>query len=335
MLYDTLDGANSIRIVQGTVGVVLNTLAWLVILRTKSLHNMTNYLLAYLAVVDSMFCTNLFLVNVMAENQGQQSFIGGEIYCRIVGSGFTFILTIYSSSFGLCLVTYERYIGIVHPLHYPRMMSPKKVIMIIFIALGMSILFSSSRLFIHNANNDTNHPGCELTNLHVDMLITLLSVGNVLFVLFGNLLPILFMGWVYYKIQATLKRSAQHFQQQNVQGAALNLLQARQNVISMLRIVMGAVVVLWTPIDFLLIICLPVNPMMKWCYTNSAQTLITIFNVVSDMNSVINPIIYVFKYKKFRKGLQDMLCCCIGRPLRPNRIVAHITMNERNVLDQR
>ena len=306
-------------------GIVLNTLAWLVILRTKSLHNMTNYLLAYLAVIDSIYCCNFILHIATAKSYQTESFIGREIYCRTVKSGFILVLTASSSSYGLCLVTYERYIGIVHPLHYPRKMCPKKVICIIFIALGISFLCSSPRLFTVNASNDTSWLGCKLS----DSFDTMESVTVVLFFLFGYLLPILCLAWAYYKIQATLKRSAQQFKQQNVQGAALELLHARQNVISMLRIVMGALFILWTPLAFYHIICLP-SAMTEWCHSFSVY-LVYVFNSMYKMNSVVNPIIYIFKYKKFRKGLQDMLCCCIGRPLRPNRIGGQIAMNEQNL----
>ncbi len=138
------------------------------------------------------------------------------------------------------------------------------------------------------------------------------------------------MSWAYYRIQATLKRSAQQLQQQNVQGAALELLQARQNVISMLRIVMGALVVLWTP----LILWLMLSSLSQdkklcgMCGSKTRQVITLLFSAIYNINSVINPIIYVFKYKKFRQGLQDMLCCCVGRLLRLNRIEVQIAMNE-------
>ncbi|XP_033627371.1 trace amine-associated receptor 5-like [Asterias rubens] len=205
------------------------------------------------------------------------------------------------SSFGLCLVTYERYIGIVHPLHYPRRITLKKI--------QATLETNAQQLQQQNVQG----AAIELLQAREKVINTLRIVMVVLLVLWtpsaiwmticslsvdkklgltltGYLFPIIFMCWAYYKIQATLKRGAQQLQQQNVLGAALELLHARKNVIHMLMIVMGALVVL--------------------------------------MNSVINPIIYVFTYKKFRKGLQDMLCCCIGRPLRPNRIEVQIAMNE-------
>ncbi|XP_033646523.1 adenosine receptor A2b-like [Asterias rubens] len=166
-----------------------------------------------------------------------------------------------------------------------------------------------------------------------DSFFTLSNVTNVFFILFCYLLPILFMSWVFYKIQATLKRSAQHFQQQNVQGAALELLKARQNVISMLWIVMGTVIVLWTPLVFNMIICLPPS-MEEWCYfSKSSATITFVLNLIFFMNPVINPIIYVFRYKKFRKGLRNMLCRCFGQPQRTNRTVVWIAMNKQNVYE--
>ncbi len=232
---------DTIAIAQGTVGVVLNTLAWLVILRTKSLHNMTNYLLVYLAVVDSIYSCNIIFVHATTGNHQPEGFIDGEIFCWIVRSGFANILTAYLSSYGLCLVTYERYIGIVRPLHYQRLMSAKKVKLIIFISWMMSVIFTSPLLFTTAVDNDIN----EACDHKIDSLLS--QLGTTHAVIYSYLLAILFMSWAYYKIQATLKRSAQQLQQQNAQGAALELLQARQNVISTLKIVIGALVVLWTP----------------------------------------------------------------------------------------
>ncbi|XP_071789578.1 galanin receptor type 2-like [Asterias amurensis] len=283
---------------------------------------MTNYLLAYLAVVDSIYCCEIILRTVTTTAQLPERFIGREIFCRTVYSGFIYWITLFSSSYALCLVTYERYIGIVHPLHYPRMMSPKKVILITFIALGMSVLFSSPLLFTRNADWLDCKPS--------DTYDTMVNVSCVLFFLFAYLLPILFMSWIYYKIQATLKRSAQQLQQQNVQGAALELLQARQNVIIMLKIVLGALIVLWTPKSFELVICLP-DAMREWCNNSYPFALRLALVFMYKMNSVINPIIYIFKHKKFRKGFQDMLCCCNGRPPRPNQIGEQIAMNEQNM----
>ena len=319
---DRTDLVYKVGMTQGITGVILNTLAWLVILRTKSLHNMTNYLLAYLAVVDSIYCCSIIFDNVNLETIVPVTIIGREIYCQIIESYFASMILFYPSIYGLCLVTYERYIGIVNPLHYPRLISAKKVSFVIFLSWMLAFLLSSPYLFTMAAGKETDI-ACDFK---VDLLYALTLMADILFLIFSYFLPITFMGLAYYKIQDTLKRSAQQFQQQNVQGAALELLQARQNVISMLRIVMGALVVLWTPAMMQVFFCLlPQNETVCWS-PNGELVLAHLYNLY-NMNSVINPIIYVFKYKKFQKGLQDMLCFCIGRNLRLNRV--SVQMNEQ------
>ncbi|XP_071801300.1 tachykinin-like peptides receptor 86C [Asterias amurensis] len=296
-----------IGMTEGIIGMVLNTLAWLVILRTKNLHNMTNYLLAYLAVIDSLTCFCLFF-NFATTTMIPDSEIGRVIYCRLIKAQFVQVIAIYTSSFGLCVVTYERYIGIVHSLHYPRLLSAKKVSVIIFITWMVACLLSIPALFTHVASKDAQQ-ACT----HLWPALTI--VGQILAMLFMYLLPITFMSWAYYKIQATLKINARQLRQQNVQAAAYELLQARQKVVHMLMIVMGALFVLWTPhlIVNVFIIALKESKDALMIWSDTTQ-------MIFYTNSVINPIIYVFKYKKFRRGFQDMLCCCTGRPVRPNQI---------------
>ena len=309
-----------VGIPQGVIGMVLNTLAWLVILRTKGLHNMTNYLLAYLAVVDSLACFSVFLRHVTA---GYAASFEWDIYCRIVDSSFLQAITAKSSSFGLCLVTYVRYIGIVHPLHYPRLVSVKKVTTTVFLTWILSFLITSPHLFYKaSPTGQDRQIACDLTQ---DSIV--LNAGVIMTVVFGYLFPILFMSWAYHNIQVTLKRGAQQLRQQNVQGAALELLQARQNVINILRLVIGALFVLWTPLVAWVSFC-SIQSIEKLCFSNTGETTLSILSCIYSMNSVINPIIYVFKYKKFRNGLQDMLCCCTGQYLRPNQVGVQIAMNE-------
>ncbi|XP_071801299.1 somatostatin receptor type 4-like [Asterias amurensis] len=296
-----------IGMAEGIIGIVLNTLAWLVILRTKNLHNMTNYLLAYLAVIDSLTCFCLFFYFATA-TMIPNSEIGRVIYCHLIKTQFLQAITIYTSSFGLCILTYERYIGIVHSLHYPRLLSPKKVLMIIFITWMIACVLSSPFLFTQVASKDAQQ-ACQ------HLWPALMIMGQILAMLFMYLLPVTFMSWAYYKIQATLKINARQLRQQNVQAAAYELLQARQKVVHMLMIVMGALFVLWTPLVIVNVFVIALkgskDALMIWYDTTQ---------IMYYTNFVINPIIYVFKYKKFRRGFQDMLCCCTGRPVRPNQI---------------
>ncbi len=151
---------------------------------------------------------------------------------------------------------------------------------------------------------------------------------TVVMILFGYLLPILFMSWAYYKIQATLYRNAQQLHRQNIQAAGYELLEARQKLINLLKIIIGSMLVLWTPLVFRSLFCFPTQTQKHpLCTSPSAFNLVITF--LFYMNWVINPIIYVFKYKKFQKGLQEMVCRCFCRS-KPNRINVHIASNEHS-----
>ena len=233
---------------ESIIGIVLNTVACLVILRTKYLHNKTNYLLAYLAVTDSLLCICVFILyHITDELLIPVSFTGRDIYCRLIRSYFLVSMTSFVSVYGLCLVTCERYIAIVHSLHYPRMMSVTRINILISVTWMISLLFSCPYLFTQIGKKDSVQV-CDdkLSNPQQFGPIILVILACTWF-LFGYLLPLLFMSWAYYKIQATLKRNAQQLNQQNVRAAAYELLQARQKLINMLKIVIGALFILWTP----------------------------------------------------------------------------------------
>ena len=272
-------------------------------------------------MVDTLACFSVLLYNT--KDLYTPGLVGLDIYCRLINSRFLESLAVLSSSYGLCLVTFERYIGIVHPLHYPRVMSAKKTAYQIFLAWIISFLISCPNLFVQQANTRKD----ALSACHIILELSLLEdLSTLIMFPFSYIIPIVFMSWAYYKIQATLKKSARQLQQQNVQGAALELLQARQNVISMLRIVMGALLVLWTPLIIWLSLCL-FHQNYDLCQSKSGEYILFLLIFLYDMNSVINPIIYVFKYKKFRKGLQEMF---YSRCARPNLIGVQIAVNEEN-----
>ena len=179
---DKKDSVKKFGTALGIIGMVLNTVAWLVIVRTRNLRNMTNYLLVYLAVIDSIYCFSILFDNVNFGTIVPVTYIGREIYCRIIESYFASALPSYSSIYGLCLVTYERYIGIVHPLHYPRLMSAKKVSFIIFLSWIAAILFSSPLLFTLAAGTETN-----ITCENNTDLSTFHTMSEILFAIFRKI----------------------------------------------------------------------------------------------------------------------------------------------------
>ena len=284
----------------------------------------TKYLTNFvgLSCCDSFIC--VFIYHVTDEILIPLSFTGRDIYCRLMRSMFLIIMTSFASIYGLCLVTYERYIAIVHSLHYPRMMSVTRINILISVTWMISLLFSCPYLFTKIGKKDSVQV-CDDNPSKLQQFETIIIVTfTCIWLLFGYLLPLIFMSWAYYKIQATLKRNAQQLNQQNVRAAAYELLQARQKLVNMLKIVIGALFILWTPT----VIWILLSSLKEEQFYD--HIMLFLINFLFYMNSVINPIIYVFKYKKFQKGLHEMLCSCIGRP-KPNQINVQIALNEQNM----
>ncbi|XP_038066539.1 substance-K receptor-like [Patiria miniata] len=143
-------------------------------------------------------------------------------------------------------------------------------------------------------------------------LLVNLAVADMLLCLELYLLPLTLMSWAYYKIQVTLKRQAKALNLRHARAAAYDLVIARQRLVSMLTIVLGALIILWTPINITFLVCF--DPTDKgpfpFCGSKGFKYFMTITVFLLYFNSVINPIIYELKYKKFRQGLKLTFCCC-------------------------
>ena len=124
------------------------------------------------------------------------------------------------------------------------------------------------------------------------------------------LLPLTLMSLAYYKIHVTLKRQAKALKLQHARAAAYDLVIARQRLVSMLTIVLGALIILWTPIYTSSFLCLQPTNGSPFCDSTGFNYFKRITSFMFYFNSVINPIIYELKYKKFRQGLKVAFGCC-------------------------
>ncbi|XP_038066535.1 neuromedin-U receptor 2-like [Patiria miniata] len=305
-----------IIMVEGVVGFLGNLLVCLVILRVKFLHNMTNYLLVNLAVADMLVCVQAFFFYLSADQDFPlirfvpASLIGKELLCRLLASAFLYWFFASVSAYTLCLVTFERYVSIVHPLQYPRKLTATRMTILIVLTWAISLLFSVPILFTNKGSRDPNKV-CSSTERPHDARIT-----HVLSFLVGYLLPITLMSLAYYKMQLTLKRQASALKMEHARAAAYDLVIARQRLVSMLTIVLGALIVLLTPGHVESLICLhpsQTDPMWSICNSPNYSYLRGACNILLYLNSVVNPIIYEFKYKKFRQGLKVAFHSCFGQ----------------------
>ncbi|XP_038052492.1 neuromedin-U receptor 2-like [Patiria miniata] len=301
---------------EGVIGVLGNLLVCYVILRVKFLHNMTNYLLVNLAVADMLLCLQAVCFYLVTPACTLIAFapvnIGvRDLFCRLVASKFLAWALAFTSAYNLCLVTLERYIAIVHPLHYARKLTTARMVTLVVMVWVISLLLSVPFLFTIQSSDDSSKVCSAVSYPHpaFPILVSLFSV------FFAYLLPLTLMSLAYYKMQVTLKRQAKALNMQHARAAAYDLVIARQNLVSMLKTVLGALIVLWTLCYLATLPCLhrTEQGVFSFCGTQSYRYTRLISVLLFNFNSVINPIIYEFKYKKFRQGFKIAFCSCFKR----------------------
>ncbi|XP_038069752.1 neuromedin-U receptor 2-like [Patiria miniata] len=301
---------------EGVIGVLGNLLVCFVILRVKFLHSMTNYLLVNLAVADMLLCLQEFFLYLMYSDISLLDFVptsvgGRELYCRLLGSDFLAWALVYASAYNLCVVTLERYVAIVHPLQYERKLTATRMKSLIALIWVISFLFSSPYLFTIESSTDPDQACSKLKDHHQEFQMLL----KVFTFFMGYLLPITLMSLAYYKIQVTLKRQAKALNLRHARAAAYDLVIARQRLVSMLMIVLGALIILWTPVYTAILVCAyPLHKgLISFCDSDTYEFIVEFMDFFHYFNSVINPIIYELKYKKFRKGVKVAFCSCVKR----------------------
>ncbi|XP_038067910.1 trace amine-associated receptor 1-like [Patiria miniata] len=304
-----------IMVAEGVIGVLGNLLVCFVILRVKFLHNMTNYLLVNLAVADMLTCLTLFFYNLTVSptctlvryvpNSSWQR----ELLCRILASSYLGWAFSYISAYSLCLVTLERYVAVVHPLQYARKLTVPRMITLISLTWVISFAATIPFLLINSPSDDPDK-ACSEIKYPSESFPVVVGVQGFLF---AFLLPVAMMSWAYYKIQVTLKRQAKALNLRHARAAAYDLVIARQRLVSMLTLVLGALIILWMPVYISLICLHPTNTStFLFCGSSSYVSARGILNFLFYLNSVINPFIYEFKYKKFQQGLKVAFCGCFS-----------------------
>ncbi|XP_071792298.1 tachykinin-like peptides receptor 86C [Asterias amurensis] len=292
----------ALEITFGVVGTVGNSLVCLIIIRAKFLHNMTNYLILSLAVAD--FAASLSLIfNVFFVDDGITSApkrayrAGGELYCRLYGNLFFFWVCVTASVFNLIVVTLERFFAIVFPLHYNHYFTNRRIVILVVLTWVLAVLQEFFALLINSYDAEK-----EVCAYGFPNIATQVAIGLFIF-LTSYFLPLVVMIWAYYKIMRNLQQSARTLLNQQTEDPAYALLRARKKVVQVLFTVVMAFLVLWTPNQVVYLFENLTFPILE-----TDHILYALFRLMAFSNSVVNPFIYGFKYKQFRKGFRVVVC---------------------------
>ncbi|XP_071807988.1 alpha-1A adrenergic receptor-like [Asterias amurensis] len=306
----------------GSVGLVGNALVCITIWHSKTLHTLTNYLILNLAIADFLIslCAilNPWLIwEKFSSTVLPMCYTDANIDSYLDVQVYSLFHRIFTDSSPLCLllVTLERFVGIVQPLKHPTFFSTSKTVILLLLTWAVPFLLEIPAglwfivKYIQNncmASNARDEPG----------IITFPVVSSVIAVI----VPALIMVYMYIVILRNLKRSARNLEEQGIHGPPQELHRAHQKVVNTLVLVTIVFIVLIFPCRviyiYTVVSLVPTAP--------QPVVLQQIVLILGVLNSGINPVVYGFKYDKFRRAFIDMMCCCCKRS-RDNAV--HTEMN--------
>lgn len=194
-------------------------------------------------------------------------------------------------------MTFDRFLGIVHPLHYQQWMTSKRVAMVIGIAWSLPIILSFLPLTWSGYEQEIQN---DMKGVHTSAML----------IIFEFLPPVLML-LMYSRILITARRHARQTAAQinqlkfNNQCASNSTRNRTERSIRVIGAVVLVFVGCWL-LDIYKSIC--------WHYKKCDidRQLVNISVILLFFNSAVNPLVYALLKNDFKRELHKMFCC---RPL--------------------
>ncbi|XP_071965420.1 somatostatin receptor type 4-like [Antedon mediterranea] len=283
--YTDSTGLIAARCIICSVGIVANLLVIIVMIYNNIFKkSLTHTLLLHQSVVDFLGCC-LFLGFY---NNDAPSTNNATFFCK---ARVIFWYMSSTSTYNLVMVTFERYIAVLHPLLYRarKVSLRRKIPLSIPHCLG---LLSSLQLAIF-AEADDEHPGECMYNYNGEKSTRIIS-GVLLFTMYW-LIPVSIMSYCYTCILLNLRRK------QKEVGRERDGSRIQRNLLYTLVLVSVAFLVTVTP-NFVLYLVYCICD----CFAFSKVTIHEVTVLMNTSNLCINPFIYCFNFKEFQRGMRKM-----------------------------
>ncbi|XP_063297597.1 adenosine receptor A1-like [Pelobates fuscus] len=282
------------------IAAVGNLLVCVAVIQDRKLWTVTNYFLISLSVADT--CVGAFaipcaILTSIGIPQHQLRL------CLLMLS--VLIMLTMSSTFSLLAIAMDRYIAILQPLRYKSIMTPRNALVIIVVGWVTSFLSGLLPLMgWYKATSPTGH--CLFTQI-VDMTYVVYYFSVVFFIL-----PLIVMLVIYAKIFSAVRKQLAAIAKGGQLGSV-----AGKNAVG-IRKEMKTATSLFTIIFFFSLCWAPLH-LINWfqllCPNGFVPLIILqIAIVLTHANSALNPILYAYKLKTFRKAFKAIFVC------RPNAV---------------
>ena len=281
------------------VGIVGNAVVIFVIVRSVSMREkFTNILILNQCSIDLATSVALLLAKTLPVSNTNLSGLGGDILCRFWLNEMPLWSLMISSSYSLMAITFERYLGIVHPLlHYTSFTKRHVVILAIaawFPGLVLMLCFWVPTSVIVNGR---------CINMAMYGSVFWQKVRGVLLFIFQYLIAIIVFIICYARMLFSLRSQVQPESTANGLESSAPNARAKRNVLKTLLLVVVAYLLCnsFNQITFLAYNFGAPLDFMSYYYS---FTVIAMFS-----NCCINPFVYALQYRPYQNELRKVFCC--------------------------
>ncbi|KAL4640489.1 5-hydroxytryptamine receptor 4-like [Arapaima gigas] len=301
--------------------VVGNFLVVLAIAYFKQLQSPTNSFVMSLAVAD--FLVGLVVMPYSMVRTVEGCWYFGPVFCEVHSSLDVMLCT--TSIFHLSCIAFDRYYAVCNPLVYALKMSRTRVVLLIVACWVVPLLisFGPIMLGLHKANTDVVFPKASCSFLVNQVYAVTAS-------LVAFYLPMATMLVAYWKIYKAARRQAMQISAMENQVTKAqetdarrkqkqrNSMRCEKKAAKTLGFIMGAFLLFWLPFFTTNII----DPFIDY---RTDGVIWDIFLWLGYANSSLNPILYGYFNRSFRRAFLLIMGCRICLPgSLPSADLSHI-----------
>ncbi|XP_023204016.1 trace amine-associated receptor 1-like [Xiphophorus maculatus] len=263
----------SILIIYGNLLVIISVVYF------KQLHTPTNYLILSLAVTDLLLGSLVLPFSTILSLSSCWN--SSYLLCKM--RDMFDILLCTSSILNLCCISIDRYYAVCHPLAYRSKVNACVTVTMILVSWTLSALLAIS-ITVRGIDKVNPTWRCRI------FIATKESSPGPIFTFY---IPTVIILTIYFKILMVAKKQARQIQNTLKSEAAFSKTEKKANIT--LAIVMGVFLMCWTPYF-----------LSKGFYSMGIVTIpvaaIEGFKWLGWSNSMLNPLVYAFFYRWFRRA---------------------------------
>ncbi|KAL8219830.1 UNVERIFIED_CONTAM: hypothetical protein K2H54_034594 [Gekko kuhli] len=276
--------------------IVGNLFICMVILRNRKLRAVvTNYFLVSLAVAD-ISVGALAIPCAMSADMGLPRH--RPQLCLVMLC--TLLVLTQASVFGLLAIAVERYVSILKPFQYKSWMSPRNSLTVILACWGLAVVIglfpamgwhdpfpADGECLFNSIIKDTYM-------VYFNFMACMLAPLTVMMVLYGR---------IFLEVRRQIRKVAEGEVDVSARQRRRIVVRKEMQTATSLFIILFFFALCWLPVHIL-------NTVMLLCPTcHIPGQLIMAAVILSHANSAVNPVIYVFRVRSFRKAFVRAFSC--------------------------